>query len=177
MKLTTTTILLSVLAGAAHAQSVAGNAQSAAGSYSGSALNYQQNSTGNYAASVIAPSITAITADACAMASGASAAGGGFFSLGFVNDRADKRCGNEADAAGWHVLGDNVMAQAMLCRTPGDAATYLATHGTPCPGQPGYVPGTAPVAATAAQRPIVLSANPDVTTEQLNDESLASNGK
>lgn len=167
--------LLALMAGAAQAQSLTGNAQSAAGSYSGSRLNYQQNSTGNYAASVIAPAITAITADTCALATGGSAAGANLFAFGFVNDRTDKRCGHEADAAAWHSLGDNTMAMAMMCRTKADAAAYLATHGTPCPGQPGYVPAQPVALAEPAQRPIVLSSNPKATTEQLNAESLQSN--
>lgn len=140
---------------AAHAQSTHANAQSASGaaSYSqsgssGADLSYTSNSDGHYAASTIAPDITSITSDACALGGGASANGGNFFALGLALDRTDKRCGNEADAAGWHALGNDTMAEAMMCQTPADAKAYLAAMGTPCPGQPGYQPAAfAPLAA------------------------------
>jgi hypothetical protein len=141
-------LLLPILA---HAQSTHANADSASGSASysqsgssGSNLSYTSTSDGHYAASTIAPDITSITSDACALGGGASANGGNFFALGLALDRTDKRCGNEADAAGWHALGNDTMAQAMMCQTPTDAKAYLAAMGTPCPGQPGYQPAAFP---------------------------------
>jgi hypothetical protein len=126
---------------AAHAQSTA-LSQSGAASFSqsgssGAAVTYAPSSTYTDRPTAIAPDLGFASANACGLAGGAGAAGGGWFALNFGMTKESKRCGHFNDAQGWSGMGLNIVAIGMLCKNPDDADTFLRVYGVPCPGQPG----------------------------------------
>ena len=189
MKLTTISLaamMLSSMPFLAQAQSgsdASAGSSSGAASYSrsgnsGATLNYSSetaNTGVTLAQPAYAPDVNVVTSNACALGGGISGGGVGLFSFGAGLSKESKRCGNEVDAGDWAALGDKTMAMAMLCRTPEDAKAYLAAYGTPCPGQPGYVPPT-PATNEVSQAPIRSFQVPHgpVTTDELNNMSAQS---
>jgi hypothetical protein len=131
------------------------NALSNARTGSSTAILAPNSVNNDYQQPAIAPDISAITANACALASGITGAGEGLFALGYVRSTVQPACQNEATAGAWHALGQNLMAVGTLCEDNKQAALYLAVYGTPCPGQPGWKP----VASPDVARPVpVISA-------------------
>jgi len=102
----------------------------------------------NFSQPAIAPDLSNITADSCALGNGVSGAGGGIISLGANLTTIDKDCRNQGNAGAWHVLGQNLMAIGSICLDPKQASLYMSVYGTPCPGQAGWkVEQTASVVA------------------------------
>lgn len=154
-----TAVILAALPISAFAQTATSatqsNALSDARTGSSTAILAPNSINNAYQQPAIAPDISAITADSCALASGASGAGGGIVAIGLSTSRIDQDCRNEANAGAWHALGQNLMAVGTLCEDNKQAALYLAVYGTPCPGQPGWKP----VASPDVARPVpVISA-------------------
>jgi hypothetical protein len=152
-------VILAALPISAFAQTATSATQSNAlsNARTGSSTAILAPSSNNYAYQqpAIAPDISAITANACALASGITGAGGGILALGYTRDTVEQACQNEATAGAWHALGQNLMAVGTLCEDNKQAALYLAVYGTPCPGQPGWKP----VASPDVARPVpVISA-------------------
>jgi hypothetical protein len=108
----------------------------------------------NFSQPAIAPDLSNITADSCALGNGVSGAGGGIISLGANLTTIDKDCRNQGNAGAWHVLGRDLMAIGSICLDPKQASLYQAVYGTPCPGQPGWkVTPTAMVSQPPTQSP------------------------
>lgn len=108
---------------------------------SGSSLSYTSSTTDNSQynnrPTAVAPDLAIASANACGLGSSVGAAGGGWFSIGANWTKESGRCGHFNDAQGWSGMGLDIMAVAMLCKTPEDADAFKRVYGVPCPGQPG----------------------------------------
>jgi hypothetical protein len=113
----------------------------------------------NYSQPAIAPDLSNITADQCALGAGVSGAGGGIISAGINWTRIDKDCRDEGNGAAWNVLGFRLMAIGSMCLDPQQADLYKNIYGTPCPGQPGWKPAAFPETMSVSA-PVTPAPNP-----------------